>query len=189
MANEVKIKAGGQFIFADHAGDFSPTANTSLVQSGSTSVELELTGLTDTAGRESNKQDLGATRAARYSVTASLEFATAPTTGDVVEFYWAPSPDPSAANGNPAGILGVDAAAPSGDASITLVELVAQCQFIGTFVCTADAGPIIQTAYVGIFSPSERYGILVVKNESAVTMETDDVEIHISMTEILDEIQ
>jgi hypothetical protein len=188
MANEALIKVGAQIIFADHATDFvGGAAKTSLEQSGATDIQIDTTDLADTAGRESAKVDLGATRAARYSVMASMEFAATPTTGALVELYWAPSPDSAAANGNPQNIDGVDAAAPSGIG--TLAELVAVCQFIGVFVCTNDATGAVQTAYVGTFSPAERYGILIVKNESGAAFHSDAVETHIVFDPIIDELQ
>jgi hypothetical protein len=189
MANEIKVKTGAQFVFADHAADFvGGAAKTSLEQAGSTDVQLDLTSLADTAGRESAKVDLGATRAARYSVIGTLEFAATPTTGETVELYWAPSPDATAANGNPMNIDGVDAAAPSGIG--TLAELKAACDFIGVFVITNDPTTAVQTAVcTGLLVPKERYGILLVVNESGAAFHSDAVETHISITEILDEIQ
>lgn len=186
--NEVLVKVGTQLTFADHATDFvGGAAKTSLEQAGSTDVQLDLTSLADTAGRESAKVDLGATRAASYSVIATMEFAATPTSGALVELYWAPSPDGTAANGNPMSIDGVDAAAPSGIG--TLAELVDACIFIGVFICTNDATPSVQTGVVGVFSPPERYGILIVKNESGAAFQSDAVETHIVFNPIIDDIQ
>ena len=187
MANEILEKVGTQIVYADHAGDFSPAAQTSLVQGSPTNRQLSLASVADTAGRESNKVDLGATRASKYSVMASFEFAATPVTGELVELYWAPSPDSNDANGNPMSIDGVDAAAPSGIG--TLAELVAVCQFIGVFVCTNDATAAVQTAYIGTFSPAERYGTLIVKNESGAAFHSDDVECHVVLDPIITEVQ
>ena len=143
--------------------------------------------MADGSGRESAKFDFGATRAASYSVMASLEFAATPTTGQVVEFYLAPSPISAAANGNPMNIDGVDAAAPSGIG--TLVELIISCLFIGNFINTNDFTGAVQTAYIGTFSPPERYGILIVKNESGAALHSDAVECHVVFNPIVDEVQ
>ena len=122
--NDVLLKTGTQISFADHATDFvGGAAKTSVEQAGATDVQVDLTGLVAGAGRESAKFDFGATRARNYSIMASLEFATAPVTGEVVSFYLVPSNDATAANGNPQSIDGVDAAAPSGHS--TLAELIA----------------------------------------------------------------
>lgn len=188
MANKVLITVGTQITFADHATDFvGGAAKTSLEQAGSTDVQLDLTSLADTAGRESAKVDLGAARAALYSVMASFEFAATPTVGDLVELYWAPSPDATAANGNVQNIDGVDAAAPSGIG--TLAELVQLCQLIGVFSVSDDITGAVQTGYIGIFSPAERHGILVVKNESGAAFHSDAVESHIVFSPIEAEIQ
>lgn len=188
MANEVLLKVGTQISFADHGTDFvGGAAKTSLEQGTPTDVQIDLTSVADTAGRESAKVDLGATRAAEYSVMASMEFAATPVTGELVELYWAPSPDATAANGNPMNIDGADAAAPSGIG--TLAELVDVCQFIGAFVCTNDPTTAVQTGYVGKFSPAERYGILIVKNESGAAFHSDAVETHIVFNPIVDEVQ
>lgn len=188
MANEILLKVGGQITFADHATDFvGGAAKTSLEQAGSTDVQIDLTSLADGSGRESAKVDLGATRAARYSVMASFEFAATPTSGDLVELYWAPSPDGTATDGNPMNIDGADAAAPSGIG--TLAELVRVCQFIGSFICTDDPTTAVQTAWVGTFSPAERYGILIVKNESGAAFHSDAVESHVVFNPIVTEVQ
>jgi len=188
MANDILTTVGTQICFADHAGDFSPAAKTSLEQGTPTEVQLSLAGVVDGAGRESAKVDLGAARAARYSVQAAFEFAATPTSGDIVELHWAPSPDSAAANGNPMQIDGVDADAPSGIG--TLAELVKACNcFIGAFNCTDDATANVQVAHVGVFSPPERYGILIVKNESGAAFHSDDVECHIVFNPIIDQVQ
>ena len=188
MANKIKTVTGAQFVFADHATDFVGGApQFSLEQAGSTDVQLDSTSVADTAGRESAQVDLGATRARIYSFIATLEFAATPTTGETVEFYWAPSPDSVAANGNPMNIDGVDAAAPSGIG--TLAELQAACDFIGPAVISNDATASVQTVVIGRYSPPERYGILLVVNESGAAFHSDAVETHISMVEILPEVQ
>lgn len=189
MATEILIKTGAiQISFADHATDFVGGAAKTTVETATTlDVQFDMTGVVDGAGRESAKVDLGATRAARYSVMATFEFATEPVTGDLMELYWAPSPISTAANGNPQSIDGVDAAVPSGHSTIS--ELLAVCQFIGTFSCSADATGTVQTGYVGIFSPAEQHGILIVMNESNDTMHSDAVEINVVFNPIVDEAQ
>ena len=188
MATEILQKTGAQqIIFADHATDFAPATKTDLEVAGSLNVQLDLTSVADAAGRESAKFDFGATRAAAYSAMASFEFAATPVTGEVVELYLAPSPESVAADGNVMNIDGVDAAAPSGIG--TLAELVAASMFIGLFICTNDATGAVQTAYIGRFAPPERYGILIVKNESGAAFHSDAVEIHIVFSPIKDESQ
>ena len=150
-----------------------------------TDVVLDLLDLIDTAAEQSAQADLGAVRASRYTVTAVLEFDAGPTTGELVEFYWAASSQSTAANGNPGYATGVTGAYDGGVA--TLAEGVAQLAFIGVMVCSADAAK--QLAHVGVFSPTERYGSLIVKNESGVTIaDTDSVESAVVLTPIVDDI-
>lgn len=172
------IQVGTQIIFADHGTDFAGgTAKSSLEVAPATDVQIDLTSLADGSGRESAKVDFGASRAHSYSVIASLEFAATPTTGEVVAFHWAPSPISTAGNGNIMNIDGVDANAPSGIG--TLAELIAASDFIGNFFCTNDITTNVQTARVGVLYPTERYGILIVENQSGAALHSDAVEHHV----------
>jgi len=189
MANEVLQKAVANSIcFADHAGDFSPAAGTSLEQGTPSDVEMELASLADGAARQSDKVDLGEDRAECYHVIAAFEFAVAPASGEVVELYWAPSPDSTAANGNPGGVSGSDAAY-TGTAGDSLADSVHQLQYIGPFVCTADATGTVQVATVGKLRPRDRYGTLIVKNEAGQAYHSDDVESHVVFQPQTPEIQ
>src|SRR3990167_10879106 len=80
-----------QICFADHAGDFSPTAANNLQFSTPTTCQLSLASLADAAARQSTKVDLGTDRAPAYAVRAAFEMAATPTTGESIELYWAPS--------------------------------------------------------------------------------------------------
>jgi hypothetical protein len=175
-----------QICFRD-VTDFSPAAANDLRESTPTLANFDLTSVTNNSYRQSAKVDLGAKRAVVYRVRAALEFATAPTAGNVVEFYWAPSPSPTAGTANPGNASGSDAAytgySSNADASIK------QCDFIGNFICTSQATGTIQVAEVGILCPSERYGSLIVKNASGATLMSDAVEMHVVFDPIIDEIQ
>jgi hypothetical protein len=57
------------------------------------------------------------------------------------------------------------------------------------FVCSSDATGTVQVAEVGTFSPPERYGTLVVKNESGAAFHSDDVESHVVFDPVIPEIQ
>lgn len=187
MGNRIYREVGTQLCFADHTTDFSPAAGTSLVQGTPSEIQIDLTSLADGAARQSNKVDLGEQRAPAYSVAAAIEIAATPTAGEVIELYWAPSPDPTAANGNPGGISGSDSA--YAGYSSNLAASVKQLDFIGNFICTAQATGTVQVAKVGVFSPSERYGTLVVKNESGAALHSDMVESHIVFNPIFDVVE
>lgn len=187
MANEVLKKVGTQLIFADHAADFTGgTAKNSLEVAG-TDVQLDLTTLGSAAARESAKFDFGATRAAFFSCMAAIESdATGFTTGQTIDFYLASSPISAAANGNPGQIDGADAAAPSGYG--TLAELLLQCLFIGPLVVENTASTV-QVGHVGVFSPPERYGILIVVNNGGQAFLNNANEHHVIFDPIVDEVQ
>lgn len=187
MANEVLQKVGGQWSFADHATDFNPTAANDLEQGTPNDVQLDMTDVADGAARASAKFDLGATWGRTLHVMAALEFAATPVAGDVVEVYVGWSPDGTAANGNPGGLSGSDAAYTG--YSSNLAASIKQLDRIGTFVCTAQATGTVQIAEIGFIVPKERYGILVVKNESGAAFHSDAVETHVVFNEIIDEIQ
>lgn len=193
--NKVLIAQGGtvadekQISFADHAGDFSATAANVIEVGAPRDVDLALASLADGAGVNSDQVDLGATRAARYSVDAALEFAATPTAGEVVELYWSPSANSTVSAGNPGNPDGVDGSY-TGDGGGTLAESVLQMQHIGDFVCTdLETSGGVQIAHVGIFSPAQRYGQLIVKNASGAAIHSDDVECNIVFTPMTDDIQ
>ena len=192
MANKVLIQeidsSPDQITFADVGGDFSPTTANDLrhPSAADTEVQLSLASVADGAARESDKVDLGEHRAREYHVRAAFELAATPTAGDIIELYWAPSQHATAANGNPGGATGSDA---NYTGYGTLSEAVKQLQFIGAFVCTSDATTTVQAAEIGRFSPPERYGSLIVKNESGAAFHSDDVECHVVFDPIVPEIQ
>ena len=188
MANEVLIKVGTQVSFADHAGDFSPTAANAIETGTPSNVDLAMASLAAGSAVNSDKVDLGATRAREYAVDACLEFAASIAAGDIVNFYWAPAANSTAASGNPGGADGVDGAY-TGDSS-NLTSAIPQLQRIGRFVCTEVAtSEGVQIAHIGTFSPAHRYGQLIVVNDASVAFHSDDVEMNVTMTPIIEEIQ
>lgn len=197
MATKILVQAMDgtpkQICFANHAGDFSPTAANDLriTTDGSqeTDVELVLLNLADTAAAQSAKFDLGDNRAARYHCRACIEMQVAAAgAGEVVELYIGWSHHATAATGNP-GALSGSAAAYTGYSS-DLADAVKQLVFIGSMVMTDDAVDSIQVGNVGTFNALERYGCLVVKNEVGQTIcDTDDIEAHVVFDPIVDESQ
>ncbi len=186
--NAVKEKTGAQFVFADHATDFVGGASgTSLEQAGSTDVQLDTTSVGDGAARESTQADLTANRAAEYTLDGAVEIAATPTTGERIDCYWNGSPDATAGDGNMGYTVGVDGAYAGGVA--TLAEGLAQLQFIGSFIASADATGTVQVSEIGTFSPKHRYGSLVVVDETGAAFHSDAVETHFSLTEVLPDIQ
>ncbi len=187
MPNEVLQKVGTQISFADHATDFAGGATKTSIEVTPTDVQIDLTDLGVGLGRESAKFDFGATRAKRYSILGTLEFETEPPTGEVVNLYIAYTSNSVAANGNIQSIDGVDAAAPSGHS--TLQELTDASRWIGSLTVSADFTPTVQNMDGGSFSPKERYGILIVVNNTADLIHTNAVECNIVFNPIIDEVQ
>ena len=182
-----------QLVFANHAGDFSPTAanDIRITTDGSneTDVELVLLNLADGAAAQSAKGDLGANRAPSYAVRACIEMQVAAAdAGGAVEFYWSPSQSGTAGTGN-AGAASGAAAAYSGYSS-DLADSVNQLQYVGTMPMTDDAVDSIQIGELGEFVPLNRYGSLIVKNECGQTIaDTDDIEAHVVFDPIVPESQ
>jgi len=187
MPNDILYTEGTQISFADFAGDFGPTAANDLRVGTDTETQLITTSVADDAARQSAKVDLTATRARAYSLMAAVEMAATPVTGEVIEFYWAASPNTTAATANAGYTTGSDAAYDGGVA--TLDEGLAQLEFIGSLVCSADATTTVQIARIGVLVPAERYGMLVVVNRSGIAFHSDDVETHFVLNPIIDEVQ
>ncbi len=179
MANEVLVKNGTQICWADTTdfGD-SPVART---------LQIDLTSLADGAAREGAKADLGATRAARYSVTLRIELDVAAASGAVVDLYMGQSPHGTAGTANPGGLTGADAAY-TGTAGDSVGDSIVQCSWVGSLACTSDADTVIQQSTFA-FVPSERYVIPVVFNNAGQAFEGDAVEMSVLMTPLIDEIQ
>jgi hypothetical protein len=150
-------------------------------------VQLSMASVANNAARQSAKTDLGANRPEVYDVIAAFELAATPTAGNVIELWWAPSPNATAANANPGAVSGSDAA--YAGYSSNLDASIKQLQFIGDFVCTAQATGTIQVARAGSFRPRERYGSLVVYNKSGAAFHSDDVECHVVMIPQLPQVQ
>lgn len=178
LPDNVLVQNGTAIVFADMT-DHSPATANNL---GTRTAQIDLTGVADDAYRQSDKVDLGAIRAEVYAVKAAIEIAATPTAGEVIEFWWSPSPSGTAGTANSGGASGVDSAytgySSNGDASIK------QCQFIGDFVCTAQATGTVQLADVGSFRPKHRYGSLIICNRSGAALHSDAVEMSVLLSPI-----
>lgn len=179
MANQILVENGTPVVFADST-DYSST------NSGYTrTAQLDLTSIANGAARQSDKVDLGATRAARYAVRVGIEMDVAPTAGTTVEFYWSASASGTAGTGNSGGASGADGAYKAGEED----EWKKQLMLLGVLVLTADAAPTVQIQTVGLFAPPERYGQVVVVNEGGQAFEGDAVEMFVALVPLIDEIQ
>jgi hypothetical protein len=156
----------------------SGTAKT--IKSSGGDAAITLASVANAAARQAAKLDLGATRGQLYRVKAAFEIAATPTAGATIDLYWAPSSSGTAGTDNPANVSGTDAAY-SGYSS-NLTASIKQLQFIGSFVCTAQATATVQKAVVGAFVPANRYGSLVVVNNSGAAIHSSDSNCEIVLT-------
>lgn len=180
LPDNILVQNGTAIVFADTT-DHAPGA-TAANNLGARTAQIDLTGVADGAARQSDKVDLGATRAEVYAVDAAFEIAATPTAGDVIELWWAPSNSSTAGQDNPGAVTGADAA--YAGYSSNMAAAIKQLQFIGDFVCTAQATGTIQVGRVGKFRPAGRYGTLVVRNESGAALHSDAVEMSVRLVPI-----
>jgi len=180
-----------QIVFADHAGDFSPTAANDLriTTDGTkeTDVQMALTGLANGSYYQSAKFDFGENRADEYVARLAVEIAATPTAGNTIDVWLAPSHSGTAATGNAGGVSG--SAGSYAGYSSNAAASVKQLQYIGSFTVTAQATATVQIAEGFRFSPRERYGSLVLLNGSGAAFHSDDVEINLVLDPVIPESQ
>ena len=171
MANEVLIKTGTPIIWKAAGGTYAMTMASIAVN----------------AARQGAKGDLGATRAARWSVLVENNMDVAPTAGKLLEYWWSSSPSAVAGTQNTGACSGVDAAY-TGSAAGSVDETKMQLQYIGGLVLTPDADAVVQIQEF-VFFPLQRYGMPVLVNEADQILEGDDDAHRITLTPLIDEIQ
>lgn len=180
------------------SGDVTETTGTQLLVANSTynpadtnndlgasiTDDIDMVGLTTGQAREGVKIDFGANRATSYHVRMAMEFATDPT--GTMDLYWSSSQSATAAVGNTGQATGADADYAGYD-TLTLDEALKHMVFIGALVCglnnTADGVQIgnVNTSW----SPPTRYGVLIVHNNTNVTLHSDSVEMAVAFDPIL----
>ena len=148
---------------------------------------ITLASIAVDAARQGAKGDLGATRAARWSVLVEINMDVAPTAGDIIEFWWSSSPSAVAATTNTGACSGSDAAY-TGSAAGSVDQTKYQLQYIGGLVLTPDADAVVQRQEF-VFFPLQRYGMPVVVNKADQILEGDDDSHRITLTPIEDESQ
>ena len=177
VGQQIRFLVSGDYSPADPATDYSIGVPTDVL--------LTQASLADGAGRQSDKVDLGESRALSYEVLAAEDFTgETPVSGEVFEYYWLGSTSTTQANGNVGGNSGADGAAPDGAlGAITLAEFIALgALFIGNL--RIHDGAVVQNGYVGVVSPTNRYGQLLVVNESGDVVEADNIDMCVWMTPI-----
>jgi len=178
MSNESMIKNYGNiFVFANHDDEFSPAAanDKRLAGFSTTDIEGDLVDAFASGGAyQWNKADFTAARPALYIVEAVIELATVAVAGETIDFYMATSSHATAANGNSGNTTGVEGAWTEESA------LLGQLIRIGSL--PMDDGAVLQSGYVGVYSPAMRFGNLVMINNTSDNIGTDAVESHVVFT-------
>lgn len=176
LPDDFKLKIGSAIILGN-AGTHSPAAANNL---GAITDEINVTNLAAGAARQSAKFDFGATFDEIQTLAACVEWETNPEVAntDYLEFYMGFSPLAAAANANPGGLSGSDAAY-TGYAAGSLAASLRQLTPLGVMmmdnVINTDQAQIDTDIYT--FRPSERYGILVVVNKAnAAALHSDVIE-------------
>ncbi len=160
---------------------YVPTGNNDLSSGSPTVVDLTLdeggTGLIDTAAINSDQLDFGALLPITIDVITAIEWFAAVVAGNTVDFYWAESANSAVAEGNPGGVDGVDGIYTGAGDGGTDEQAVINMIFIGSLVTSLHTAGHVQIAKIGRFTPTFRYGQLIVVNNSGTTLcGTDDIE-------------
>lgn len=181
--NQILQVTGTDIIIANST--YSPGTNTTL---GTRTDDIDVVGLTANQAREGVKIDLGATHAMSYSVDMTVEMATDPTAGDTIDLYWSESHSTTAAVGNMGNVTGADADW-AGAVGETLAESLKHMTYIGSLLLAVQNDlDGVQIGHVGVFSPIQRFGVLVWHNNSAVVVHSDSIECAVRFTPIIPDI-
>ena len=143
-----------------------------LVQTGSEitfknsggSAAISLASVANAAGRQSVKADFGANRAAFYDVFMDAEMAATPTAKALIDVWLNASSSATAGTDNQANCDGTDAA--YAGYSSNLADSVPQLIYCGSLSCTVQVTATVQKGYVGRVAVPQRYGSIVVVNNS-----------------------
>ena len=181
LPDTVNFLPGTALVWAD-ATDYVSTVS-GLVRTD----QIDLTSVGAGAARQGAKKDLGSEFARQFLVAVAIEFAVAPTSGDLVEIWWAGSPSTTAGNANPGGTTGADAAY-AGTASDSLADSKLQLRPLGSLTATSDATTVVQYQTVGELVAPYRFGMPVVVNLADQAFVADAVEMYVALIPMTDQI-
>ena len=179
MANDINTILDQEWSFQSSV--YSPTGNNDLSDGSPTAVDFTLdeggTGLANLGTINSDQLNLGLLLPIFIDVIAAIEWFAAVTAGNNVDFYWAESANSGVGVGNPGGVDGVDGLYTGVGDGGTDEEAVLNMIHIGTMITETHTAGHVQTAKIGRFIPTLRYGQLLVTNNSGTTIcGTDDIE-------------
>lgn len=187
MANEILNKVGAiGFVVANST--YSPGANTALGTYSAT-YDIDAVTLADAAARQSIKWDWGATRPIAFKVRQTVELSADPAAGGSIDLYAYESHSATAAVGNTGGCSGADGAY-TGYSGHTLAESLKQLDYIGSLITGVqnDTDGVV-IGRVGVYSPTARYGGIVIVNNSGIALHSDSIEAAVLFEPIVTEIQ
>lgn len=139
-------------------------------------------------GAQSAKADLTASRAETMLLRAQIAFTTAPTAGGLVSFYVGFSSISTAASGNPANLSGADAVY-TGYAN-DIATAATHLQFVGVIAVSVTTSTTVpQIKDVGVFTPLDRYVMVVCINGTSQPLSTVTTLNSVSIIPLLDESQ
>jgi len=181
LPDTINFLPGTALVWADTT-DYASTL-TGLART----AQLDLTSLAAGLAMQGAKVDLGSAFARQHLPYVGIEFDVAPTSGDLVEFWWAGSPITTPGSANPGGTTGV-AGTYAGTASDSLADSKLSLQYLGTLIATADAATVVQYVTLPFFVPKLRFGMPVVVNSADQAFEGDAVEMLFALIPYTDQV-
>lgn len=179
MPNDINTIIDQEWSFQSSV--YVPTGNNDLSSGSPTVIDLTLdeggTGLANTASINSDQVNLGSLIPIHIDVIAAIEWFTAVTGGNAVDFHWAESANSGVGIGNPGGVDGTDGvytgAGDGGSAARGVINMI----FIGSLTTEVHTAGHVQIAKIGRFVPTLRFGQLIVTNNSGTTLcLTNDIQ-------------
>lgn len=185
LPDTVKLVLGTPLVFS-HTSEYVPTQG----QPSGTDADIDLDSVLAGEAQESVKLDIGSANLdVLYSLKAYIEFFSSPTAGGSVDFYLGFSNDTDAGDDNPGGLSGTDGVYQGyGADTASGTEALKQLEYMGSLTVTNDT--VLQVAKLKPFQPTGRYCMLVVVNNTSVSLaDTDAIETSVVATPIQHQIQ
>lgn len=171
--NNILRVTGTPVLFGDHATDFDyatdPLAANNIILGTPTptEVQMNLSVIAAAAAWQSAKTASLVMTGAAWPETlvlgACMESTATPAAGGTFDFYWNPTPNSVAGDGNSGGCSGTDLA--------YTAAALNQLTYIGSLVVRANVINI--NANIGVLDLTELYGSLVIVNNTSVAMVAD----------------
>lgn len=132
---------------------------------------------TTTNGQQSASLDFGTNWAQRWRMESNLEIAATPTAGNSVNYFGSWNTASGTGMGNTSG-----ANAPYSGYAANLDASTKHLEFMGAHICSTQATPLVQKAFVGIIFPKGRHLNLVLDNRSGAALHSTETNQVITFT-------